>query len=952
MIKTFKSLILLIGFAAVAVACLSVTVAAQTPIALLESRNGRYNIISTGGTLRSQPNTSNACSRVTTSTAALSGLPATATVTKAYLYWAGSGQTPDNSVSFDGTTYNADRTFSAVYNLAPSNFYFFGAVKDVTAKVQARRNANYAFTNLTFQTTDVTGQPYCTQEAVMGGWALYVIYQDAAESPKRVNLYEGFELFRNSSRTLTLNGLNVPPSPTGKMSVLAWEGDPSLSGGGENFSFNGTSFIDALNPSGNVFNSTINGLNNANTHGVDLDTFDISSSLVPGSSSASATIATGNDLVLLNAVAVSGSTTVADLELTKTVNTATASEGQTIAYTLSVFNRGPNPSSTSQIRDVLPAGLTYVSSATTNGSYNPATGIWTTSTLAVNSTSTLTINATVNSGTSGTTIQNIAQVFLADNFDPDSTENNNVTTEDDYSAVSVNIRPNADVSIVKTGPAAVNLGQAVQYTIQVSNAGPTNVTGLTIADIVPAGVTVSGWTCAPTGTASCGTASGTTGNISLSGNINSGAANRLTITVNGTATTAGVITNTATVTLPATLNDSNQANNTSSVTTTIGISVAGRVWQDADGSANGTFTNIQTGAEVGTNAGGLFALAVDSGGLIIASGTVAANGVFTINGVTPNAPNITLRLATTAPANGQSAPAPTLPAGWTNTSPLATANFNTATTNITGRDFGIERLPTAVGAAAATQPNPGATNSVAIPPAILTGTDPDGTIASFTITAFPSNATSVTIGGSNYTSANFPVAGVVVTAVSGAFPANGATIDPVDGVTTVGIQFIVTDNAGKPSTASATATMPFSGSLPPNVTLAKSCPLPANCESANQLPGTDLTYSIVFTNTGGQSAQGLTILDAIPLNTDFKVGTAAATSPAGMIFTIEYSYDYNPATPAAATWTTTAPVSAGGGASAGYNSLVRAIRWRNTAGGLTNAAPNNTGNVSFVVKIR
>ncbi|MEZ5427064.1 MAG: DUF11 domain-containing protein [Pyrinomonadaceae bacterium] len=139
---------------------------------------------------------------------------------------------------------------------------------------------------------------------------------------------------------------------------------------------------------------------------------------------------------------------------------------------------------------------------------------------------------------------------------------------------------------------------------------------------------------------------------------------------------------------------------------------------------------------------------------------------------------------------------------------------------------------------------------------------------------------------------------------------------------------------------------------PPNVSLVKSCPSPANCETAPQLSGTDLTYSIQFTNTGGQSAAGLAIVDAIPANTDFQINSASANpGTSGLTFIIEFSSDYNPGNPSAATWNYT-PVPAGGGAPNGYDRLVKAIRWRVTSGSLSNTAPNNAGSVNFIVKIR
>lgn len=923
----------------------------QTPISLRETYKGRYNILSTGGSLRNSSNNSNPCSLNSSSTAALSGLPSTATVTKAYLYWAGSGQNADNTITFDGTNYTADRTYSTVRTVGSNNYYFFGGVKDVTAKIQSKRNANYAFSNLTVVNTNITGQNYCGFQVVLSGWGLYVIYQNNAEVPKRVALHEGFENFLNSNRTFTLSGMYVPPAPQGKMSVLVWEGDTTLSGS-EGFSFNGNTLIDSLNPLNNVFNSTITTTNNSTSWGVDIDTFDIGSYMNANDRTATANIQTGSDVVLLNAVLLSASTNIADLELSKTVNNATPSEGQTIAYSLNLFNRGVNTATGIQVKDLLPAGVTFVSASANSGTYNSTTGIWDIAALNVNATATLTINATVNAGRAGTAITNTSEVILSDNFDTDSPENNGVTTEDDYSAVTINVKPNADLAILKTGPANVNFGQTINYAIEVTNNGPANVSGMTIADIIPTGVTVTSWNCTPTGTATCGTASGTTNSINLTGNINAGAANKLTINVTGTVNSTIPIVNTATVTIPNSFNDNNLLNNTSTVNTTVNLAISGTVWRDSNGSANGTFTGIQNGTETGTNAGGLFAIAVNSAGNVVSSVAVNANGTYTISGIPINTANLSIRLATATAANGSAAPTANVPAGWTNTSPLTTAAFNSATANISGRDFGIEQLPTANGLTATAQPNPSANISVFIPSNIFTGTDPDGTVASYRITAFPTNTTSITIGGTNYTSATFPVGGVSIAAVSGSIPLNTISVDPLDGVVTAAIIFNVTDNAGKTSSATSTASVPFGASLPPNVALVKSCTFPANCATAAQLPGTDLTYQITFTNTGGQAAQGLVILDAIPVNTDFKIGSAMQTVPAGLTLIVEYSFDYTSVSPATATWTATPPVSGGGGASAGYNRLLKAIRWRSSAGSLTHVSPNNTGIVVFVVKIQ
>ena len=85
-----------------------------------------------------------------------------------------------------------------------------------------------------------------------------------------------------------------------------------------------------------------------------------------------------------------------DLQLTKTASTTTVISGQTFSYTLTLTNNGTLAATGVQVRDLLPASLTYVSSTASQGSYNNTTGIWTVGTVAVGASLTLTINVTVN----------------------------------------------------------------------------------------------------------------------------------------------------------------------------------------------------------------------------------------------------------------------------------------------------------------------------------------------------------------------------------------------------------------------------------------------------------------------------------------------------------------------------------------------------------------------------
>ncbi|MEH6757946.1 MAG: proprotein convertase P-domain-containing protein [Parasphingorhabdus sp.] len=132
-------------------------------------------------------------------------------------------------------------------------------------------------------------------------------------------------------------------------------------------------------------------------------------------------------------------TNFADLSLSKSVNNAAPTNGAAIAYTLQVTNAAASPNTATDVvvRDILPAGVTFVS-ASGFGSYNNATGNWSVGTVAPGQTRALTINATVNA-TSGAVITNTAEITASSIVDIDSTPNNGNTGEDDYAARSFTV---------------------------------------------------------------------------------------------------------------------------------------------------------------------------------------------------------------------------------------------------------------------------------------------------------------------------------------------------------------------------------------------------------------------------------------------------------------------------------------------------------------------------------
>lgn len=687
---------------------------------------------------------------------------------------------------------------------------------------------------------------------------------------------------------------------------------------------------------------------------------------------------------------------------TKSVSpTGSVGPGDTLTYTIEVENTGNVPAVATTFTDALPAGTTYVAnSATLNGTTLGAASYPFNSPYTINgrnasasalkvgnaNRATISYQVTVNTVSTPAVVNNSGVVTYLDGPGGGVMSNQTSTNINSiiYGYKSVKLTNDADNN------GAITPGDTLTWTTTYTNTSSLAAPNFQLNDPLPTGVTVAstgGQTVTTSGSgttasknpsytgASAGAVSdllaagatlGANGvitvsiptivNAGFSGTVSNQAhATGSTVVTGGVysdnvdATTGGLPSG---VTVPAGSVVQTQGAGTDPTTAIVKILViiSGQVWGDVDNSANNTFTNINTGAETGTNAGGLVAVLADAGNNVITSTAVNSDGTYSFNNVLGNQSNVTIRLALSSGAMGTGAPAAVLPAGWTNTSPLITTAFNIVISNITGRDFGIERLPTPAATNPASQTNPGGTTLITVPSTHFTGTDPDGTVASFKFTAFPPNATSITINGTNYTSGTFPAGGVSVAASSGALPANMVSVDPVDGSVTVGIPFTVTDNAGKESASTATVSTVFA--LAPNITLVKNCTSPATCLTATQPPGTDLTYNITLTNDGGSSAQSLVIADPIPSNTDFKLGSVTTNLGAsGLTVAIEYSNDYNASSPGSATWNYT-PSSGSGGASSGYDRNVKAVRWRVTAGNLSPTAPNNTADIGFTVKIR
>ena len=205
--------------------------------------------------------------------------------------------------------------------------------------------------------------------------------------------------------------------------------------------------------------------------------------------------------------------TPAKLELIKVVNRDLSKPGETPTFTITVSNTGGSVATGVRLTDALPTGLR-------------GTNLDQTFDLEPGAVKTVTLEATVDDSASGV-IVNTAQV--------------NWNGTDLSATAQMRVQPVIDLSITKTvTPANPTVGDAVTYTMTVSNAGPSSATDVTITDRLPEGLTyVSSATSRGTTSFAAQTVTANIGTLSKGGSA--------TVTVKAVTTRVGRFTNTASV---------------------------------------------------------------------------------------------------------------------------------------------------------------------------------------------------------------------------------------------------------------------------------------------------------------------------------------------------------------------------------------------------------------------
>ena len=582
----------------------------------------------------------------------------------------------------------------------------------------------------------------------------------------------------------------------------------------------------------------------------------------------------------------------ADLAITKTDGTSTYVPGSSTTYTMVVSNLGPSNVVAAPVQDLFPSLITsavWTASASPGASVADPSGtgnINTTVNLVPGSTVTFTVTATTDPAATIDLVNTATVQPPANVIDP-NLSNNTASDTDTPRLVS-------DLAISKTdGSATYTPGLGLTYTIVVSNLGPSNAVGATLADTFDVALGTPSWTA--TGTAGTVFVAAGSGNLSQTVGIPFNGSITYTVTVaQVNPAKTGDLLNTATVQPPTGVTDPNLGNNTATDSDTPRL-VSDLAITKTDGSA--TYT---------PGLGLIYTIVVSNLGPSNAVGATVADTFDAALGTPSWTATGTAGTVFAAAGSGNLAQTVSIPASGSITYTVTVAQVNPAKTG------DLLNTATVQPPAGVTDPNLGnntATDSdtprlvsdLAISKTDGSATYTPGQGLTYTIVVSnlgPSNAAGATLADTFDTALGTPpwtatgTAGTVF--VAAGFGNLSQTVSiPASGSITYTVT-VAQVNPAKTGDLLNTATVqPPAGVTDPNLgnntatdsdtpRLVSDLAISKTDGSATYTPGQGLTYTIVVSNLGPSNAVGATAADTF----DAALGTPpwTATGTAGTVF--------------------------------------------------------------------
>ena len=208
-----------------------------------------------------------------------------------------------------------------------------------------------------------------------------------------------------------------------------------------------------------------------------------------------------------------------NVSVAKSVDASEVVLGESLTYIITVTNNGDGDATNVQVVDIIPDGLTVTTSNPTAETNEAGNLLWTIASLPAGQSASFTVSGDTNSAG---IITNVSQVT-----DRGQTLNAQVQ--------STALTPG--ISLAKTGNAAVYIGGERTYTITATNSGEAPLTGITITDSIPSGMTYV--SSSDSGAESGGVVTWSVGDLAVDASA--------AVTVTLRANTAGAVTNQAAV---------------------------------------------------------------------------------------------------------------------------------------------------------------------------------------------------------------------------------------------------------------------------------------------------------------------------------------------------------------------------------------------------------------------
>ncbi|MDO1499999.1 gliding motility-associated C-terminal domain-containing protein [Winogradskyella maritima] len=298
-------------------------------VSLFNQLNGHYDYVAIGNTMNLQENGLFSDCIIQTESASELNLEENQSIIAAYLYWAGSGN-GDFDINLNETALLPNRTFS---DSLDDTRVFFAAFADVTEQISTTGNGTYTLSNL-----DVSAviPPYCPTGTNFAGWALVVVYEDLSLPLNQINIYDGLQSVPDTLE-INLTNLNVFDNEDAKIGFIAWEGDDALAVN-EQLTINGNVISNApLNPANNAFNGTDSFTGQSDLYNMDIDVYNIQNNIAIGDTSATISLTSGQDFVMINSVITVLNSQLPDAKIViDNINITCGSQDISIDYT--VFN--------------------------------------------------------------------------------------------------------------------------------------------------------------------------------------------------------------------------------------------------------------------------------------------------------------------------------------------------------------------------------------------------------------------------------------------------------------------------------------------------------------------------------------------------------------------------------------------------------------------------------------